>query len=113
MCGGNKEKNNLPDYITNQTFNLVYQKRQTMKLLSAFLTAGVYAQEAATGTETGTVDPCSLEASTLSCEANKMMLEVPYCAITAAGFAHGSVFMGGDDEDNQNDSCAGYGLFCR
>ena len=115
-----REKWPETDYIIHKTFNFLLlnfsEDTNEMKLSSAFLLAGAYAEETTgtvTGTETETaaVDPCSFEASTLSCEANKMMLQVPYCAITGAGFEHGSVFMGGDDEDNQNDSCAGYVFF--
>merc|ERR1712176_1003735 len=97
-------------------------KKTEMKLLSPFLLGLAYATEDATGSETTgseatggettaeetpTVDPCSFDASILTCADNKMTLDVPYCSFEKASMAVGSVFMGGDVEANQIDACAG------
>ena len=51
------------------------------------------------------VDPCSVEATILTCEPDSIQLDVPLCeGKTAEGFAHGEFFIGGDSKDP---TCAG------
>merc|ERR1712193_496464 len=91
---------------TTRRFRKVVQ--ENMKLFSLIaIAAADPGADAPTGDEDNTPGPCTFEASALSCAPNSLNLKVPFCAYTSANVDVADVFIGGDNDDNKVDACAG------
>jgi len=76
-----------------------------MKLFSLIAVAA--ATETDTGDGAEDTNPCSFQASTLTCAPNSLKLTVPYCAYAASHVTVPDVHIGGDNDANKVAACVG------